>query len=51
LKGNIRGFDGIVIKDKGREELRKAARVSEMVANLDRVLEEHGRSLCPRLAK
>jgi len=50
-EGDIQGFDGIAIKDEGREELRRAVRVAEMVANLDRVLEEHGRSLRPRVAK
>jgi len=50
-EGNIRGYDGIVVKDEEREEARRAARVSEMVANIARVFEQHGRSLRPRGAK
>ena len=51
-EGNIRGYDGIVVKDEEREEASVvAARVSEMVANIAGVFEQHGRSLRPRGAK
>ena len=50
-EGDIWGFDGIAIKDEGREEVRRAGRIAEMVANIDRVFEEHGRSLRPRVVK
>ncbi|PWW77960.1 hypothetical protein C7212DRAFT_362392 [Tuber magnatum] len=51
LEEDMRGFDGIVIKDEGREEVRRALRIAEMVANINRVFEEHGRSFRPRVAK
>jgi len=50
-EGDMRGFDGIAIKDEGREEVRRALRIAEMVANIDRVFEKHGRSFHPRVAK
>ena len=50
-EGDLRGYDGIVVKDEEKEEARRATRVAEMVANIDRVLEQHGRSLRPRVAK
>jgi len=50
-EGDMRGFDGIAIKDEGREEVRRALRIADMVANIDRVFEEHGRSLRPQVAK
>ncbi|PUU72603.1 hypothetical protein B9Z19DRAFT_1137153 [Tuber borchii] len=51
LEGDRQGFDGIVIKDEGREEVRRASRIAEMVANIDRVFAEHGRSFRPRVAR
>ena len=51
FEGDMRGFDGIAIMDEGREEVRRAGRIAEMVANIDRVFEEHGRSLRPRVVK
>ncbi|PUU74713.1 hypothetical protein B9Z19DRAFT_1132719 [Tuber borchii] len=51
LEGDRQGFDGIVIKDKGREEVRTASRIAEMVANINRVFEEHGRTFRPQVAK
>jgi len=50
-KGDMRGFDGIAIKDEGSEEVRRALRIAETVANNNRVFEEHGRSFRPRVAK
>ncbi|PUU76836.1 hypothetical protein B9Z19DRAFT_1129141 [Tuber borchii] len=51
LQGDRQSFDGIVIKDEGREEVRRASRIAEMVANINRVFEEHWRSFRPRVAK
>jgi len=50
-EGDMRGFDGIAIKDEEREEVQRALRIAEMVANIDRVFEEHGRSFRHRVAK
>ncbi|PUU72195.1 hypothetical protein B9Z19DRAFT_1138786 [Tuber borchii] len=51
LEVESRGFARIVINDEGREEVRRASRIAEMVANIDRVFEEHGRSFGPWVAK
>ena len=50
-EGDMWGFDGIAIKDEEREEVPRALRIAEMVANIDRVFEEHRRLFRPRVAK
>jgi len=50
-EGDMWGYDGIAIKDEGQEEVRRAGRIAEMVANIDKGSEEHGRSLRRRVVK
>ena len=51
FEGDMWGFDGIAIKNEGTEQVRRTGRIAEMVVNIDRVFEEHGRSLHPRVVK